>query len=210
MCLLNWVLSANSCRSISTTSLFREPSPHGELSSISWWTPVHNGRTCASCKHIISMWKLHLDCFQHCTCFVETLLKIAYKRTLNYMYIIFVLGPIISVIVDCMHTFTFKCSNNLSVGKVVYCYEIHSVFSWPMLTMWNDVLFLTLQRSREFSIIGQLFFYYLKQESIVKKSNSNYNSNASVKLIFIDLLYSRSRNAEFQMKSSTLIDVWRI
>ena len=89
-------------RSISTTSLFRELSPHGELSSITWWTPVHNGRICASRKNIISMWKLHIDCFQHCTCFVETLLKIAYKRTLNYMYMymLFVLRPIISVIVD--------------------------------------------------------------------------------------------------------------
>jgi len=130
------------------------------------------------------MWKLHIDCFQHCTCFVETLLKIAYKRTLNYVYILFVLRPKISVIVDCMHTFIFKCFNNLSVGKGVYCYEIHSVFSWPMLAMRNDV-FLTSQRSREFSITGQLFFYYLKQERPIKKSNSNYNSNASVELIFV-------------------------
>ena len=47
------------------------------------------------------------------------------------------------------------------------------------------MMFLTSQRSREFSITGQLIFLYLKQERSVKKSNNNYNSNASVKCIFI-------------------------
>ena len=114
------------------------------------------------------MWKLHIDCFQHCTCFVETLLKIAYKRTLNYVYI----------------TFIFKCFNNLSVGKAVYCYEIHSVFSWPMLKMWNDVFWRHIVRAN-FPLLSNYFYYYLKQESSVKKSKHNYNLNSSVKLIFV-------------------------
>jgi len=47
------------------------------------------------------------------------------------------------------------------------------------------MIFLPSQRSREFSITGQLFFYYLKQERSVKKSNNKYDSNASVKFIFV-------------------------
>jgi len=75
------------------------------------------------------------------------------------------------------------------------------------------MMFLTSQRSREFSITGQLFFYYhLKQERLVKKSNTNYNSNASVKLFFCIRVLETLTG--FQMKSSTLIElhahVWRI
>ena len=167
MCLLNWVLSANSV-------------PYHQYDIFVSWTVatwrvkfhflvntlVHNGSICASCKNIISIWKLHIDCFQHCTCFVETLLKIAYKRTLNYMFMLFVLRLIISVIVDWMHTFIFQCFNNLSVGKIVYCYEIHSVFSWPMLTMWNDVFWRHSVRFYYWTI----FFNYLKQERESRKA----------------------------------------
>jgi len=180
MCLLNWVLSANLVPQHQYDIFVSWTVTTWQVQLISWWKPVHNGRKCASCKNIISMWKLHIDCFQHCHfvmvplnmtylhCLQHSLFEhlfnlycqnpfknciFIYKRTINYVYILFVLRPIIGVFVDCMHTCIFKCFNNLSIGKVVYCYEIHSLFSWPMLTMWNDVCFYV-------KAFARIFYYW--------------------------------------------------
>jgi len=62
-------------------------------------------------------------------------------------------------------------------------------------------------------IYWPIIIFYLKQESSVKKSNNNYNSNASVKYNFCCIRVLETLT-EFQMKSSTLIElhahVWRI
>jgi len=127
------------------------------------------------------MWKLHIDCFQHCTCYVETLLKIAYKRTLNYVYILFVLRPLALLLIACILLFlnasiTYQLARLFTAMKYTACL-VDQCLQCGM--MFFDV-----------TAFARICYYWpifllFKTKSSVKQSNNNYNSNASVKLIFV-------------------------